>query len=184
MKRGYARVSTRRQDLALQLDALKKAGCEKIYTDKKSGVRAERKEFDRCLSDLEPGDVLVVYSLSRAGRSMRHLLDLIEDLATREVTFESLHEHIETYTATGRLIFHILAALSEFERELTIERIRDGIAAAKARGHVVGRVSVITRERTSVIKDMLASGMSMSQIARVTGISRATLYRHQARFAA
>ena len=92
MKRGYARVSTRRQDLALQLDALKTAGCEKIYTDKLSGARADRPQFTRCMGDLQTGDVPVVYSLSRAGRSLRHLLELVEELRDRDVGFESLRE--------------------------------------------------------------------------------------------
>lgn len=167
----------------MQLDALEAAGCEMIYTDKLSGARADRTEFTRCLAALEPGDVLVVYALSRAGRSMQHLLGLVEDLDRRGVSFESLNERIDTASATGRLIFHVLAALAQFERDLTIERIKDGLAAAKARGRRLGRAEVITPERADAIRELLESGMSMSQVARVTGVGRATLYRHQDAFA-
>ena len=179
MKRGYARVSTKRQELAAQIDALKSAGCEVIYTEKMSGrAGSDRPEFERCLSELQAGDDLVVYSLSRAGRSMKHLLSLVEDLTARGVGFRSLRESIETTSATGRLVFHILAALAEFERELTIERIADGLASARARGRKLGRATVLPDERAAAIREMLAGGMSVSQVARVTGVSRATLYRH------
>src|SRR5439155_5051040 len=128
MKRGYARVSTKGQNLDLQFDALKAAGCEVIYSDKLYGARDDRPELTRCLAELEPGDVLVVWRLDRLGRSVRHLLGVVEDLGQRRVGFESVHDHVDTTSATGRLVLHVLAALAQFERELTKERITDGLA--------------------------------------------------------
>jgi DNA invertase Pin-like site-specific DNA recombinase len=178
VRRGYARVSTKGQHLALQLDALRAAGCEVIYQDKMSGARDDRPELQRCLAELEPSDTLVIWRLDRLGRSLPHLLGTIEDLGARQVGFESIHDKVDTTSATGRLVLHILAALSQFERELTKERITAGLAAAKARGGKLGRSPVLNDERVNAVREMLDGGMSMSQVARVTGISRATLYRH------
>ena len=178
MRRGYARVSTKKQELALQLDALRAADCERIYTDKMSGARDDRPELANCLADLRAGDVLVVWRLDRLGRSLPHLLQTIADLQGREVGFESIMDKVDTTSATGRLVLHILAALSQFERELTRERIAAGLAAARKRGRHLGRKTVIDPEKENVIKEMLTSGMSRSQVARVTGIGRTTLYRH------
>jgi DNA invertase Pin-like site-specific DNA recombinase len=178
MRRGYARVSTKGQNLNLQLDALKQAGCEITYTDKMSGARDDRPELRRCLEELLPGDSLVIWRLDRLGRSLSHLLQTVEDLQKRGVGFESLMDKVDTTSATGRLVLHILAALSQFERELTKERIAAGLAAARSRGAKLGRRTVLSDERASAVREMFSAGMSVSQVARVTGISRATLYRH------
>ena len=177
MKRGYARVSTRGQHLDLQLAALKSAGVAVVYSDKLSGTGVERPELARCLAELQPGDVLVVWRLDRLGRSLNHLLSTIEDLTARGIGFESVHDHVDTTSATGRLVLHILAALSQFERELTKERITAGLAAARARGSRLGRPTVLSHERQDAVRGMLSAGSSVSQVARITGISRATLYR-------
>jgi DNA invertase Pin-like site-specific DNA recombinase len=180
VKRGYARVSRKDQNLSLQLDALNAAGCERMYADKLSGARDDRPELQRCIEDLKAGDVLVVWRLDRLGRSLQHLLTTVEDLAARGIGFESLHDKIDTTNATGKLVFHILAALAEFERALTIERIEAGLTSAKARGTKLGRKAAITEERATAIRSLIASGMSVSQVARSVGVSRATLYRYSA----
>lgn len=179
IKIGYARVSTRKQDLSLQLDALRAAGCDPIFTDKMSGSRDDRPELARCLAALSPGSVLVVWRLDRLGRSLPHLLQTISDLGEQGVGFQSLHGHVDTTDATGRLILTILAALAEFERELTKERNAAVLAAAKSRGAQLGRRTVLSEERRSGLRQLLSGGMSPAQVARTAGIGRATLYRHR-----
>ena len=139
MKIGYARVSTDDQNPDLQIAALKKAGCRRIYTDRISGVATRRLELDKCLADLKAGDVLTAWKLDRLGRSLSHLVALLEDLEKRGVGFRSLTEAIDTVSAMGRLLGHMIAALAEFERSLIIERTRAGITAAKRRGVKLGR---------------------------------------------
>jgi DNA invertase Pin-like site-specific DNA recombinase len=136
---GYARVSTTEQSLDLQLDALKKAGCERVFSDVMSGSKDRRPELDKCLRLLRPGDVLMVWKLDRLGRSMRHLVNVIGDLEARDIGFKALTGDIDTTTPTGRLLLGILASLAEFERSLIVERVRAGMAAAKARGVHCGR---------------------------------------------
>lgn len=179
---GYARVSRQRQDLALQLDALKAAGVatDDIYTDKMSGVRDDRPKLVACLKRLQPGDTLVIWRLDRLGRSLPHLLGVIEDLKQRGVGFESLHDRVDTTSATGRLVFHILAVIAEFERELTQERIQAGIASKKARGHRWGPPVKLTPEKMEQVAEMESAGKPRAEIARVVGVGRATLYRHLA----
>ncbi len=180
MRRGYARVSTKRQELALQLDALRAAGCEVIYTDKMTGTRNDRPELERCVSECEPGDVVVVYKLDRFARSTAHLVTTVYALGKRDIGFQCTTEPaIDTTTSMGRFIFTIFAALAELDNDIRRERIMAGLAAAKARGRKLGRATVFSDERVAAVRDMLEGGMSMSQVARVTGISRATLYRHQ-----
>src|SRR5437764_6988199 len=139
MRIGYARVSTLDQNLDLQEDALKAAGCEKIYTDKAGGTRAERPGLERALADLRPGDQLVVWKLDRLGRSLKHLIETVNDLRDRGVGFQSVQEAIDTTTSGGKLIFHVFGALAEFERDLIRERTRAGLQAARARGRQGGR---------------------------------------------
>lgn len=136
---GYARVSTDEQNPALQFDALNKAGCQRIFSDSASGATASRPALEHALSSLKFGDTLVVWKLDRLGRSLSHLMDLVEELERRGVAFRSLSEAIDTSTASGRLLFHVMGALAEFERALISERTRAGMAAARARGAAIGR---------------------------------------------
>jgi DNA invertase Pin-like site-specific DNA recombinase len=177
---GYARVSTGDQDLALQLDALKAAGCARWFSDTASGSLTERPQLKRALEELRDGeDTLVVWRLDRLGRSLRHLIELIGELERRQIGFRSLTEGIDTTTSSGRLVFHIFGAIAEFERQLIRERTQAGLKAARARGRLGGRRTVITDEKLRVARDMLAGGQhTMQQIADTIGVGRATLYRH------
>jgi len=139
MNIGYARVSTRDQNLALQLDALTKAGCETIFQEQASGATKARPELDRLLASLRPGDTVTIYKLDRLGRSLKHLLDMVAELEFRGVGLVSLTDAINTTSAQGRLMFNLFASLAEFERELIGERTHAGLAAARARGRVGGR---------------------------------------------
>jgi DNA invertase Pin-like site-specific DNA recombinase len=181
---GYARVSTSGQDLALQLDALQQAGCAapRIYRDVGSGSIVDRPELARCLDYLREGDTLVVWRLDRLGRSLKHLIATIADLEARNVAFRSLQENVDTTTAAGRLQLHLFAALAEFERELGRERTRAGLQAARARGRVGGRPTVITARKLRAALAMRETDeMTMSEIAAELGVGEATLYRHLAR---
>jgi DNA invertase Pin-like site-specific DNA recombinase len=176
---GYARVSTQDQNPQLQQDALGKAGCEEIFVDKASGTLAERPRLSKAMDYLREGDVLCVWRLDRLGRSLKHLVQVVADLESRGVGFRSLTEGIDTTTATGRLVFHIFASLAEFERDLTVERTKAGLAAARARGRRGGRKPSLTPTKVQVARQMHAEGAStVSEIASVLGVSRATIYRH------
>jgi DNA invertase Pin-like site-specific DNA recombinase len=177
---GYARVSTDDQNLALQLDALKQAGCRRVFRDVGSGSLSHRPELDACFQFLTPGDTLVVWRLDRLGRGLKHLIDAIEDLHDREIGFRSLTEQIDTTTSAGRLQFHIFGALAEFEKEIIRERTRAGLAAARARGRLSGRPSLVTAEKLAAAQTMRAQKHTMAEISTALGISRATLYRHLA----
>ena len=176
---GYVRTSTTRQLLDPQLEAMAGAGIpdEDIYREQASGTRDDRPVRAQVLAMLQPGDTFTVWRLDRLGRSTQDLLTVVSELGERGVHFESLHDRIDTSTATGRLIFHILAALAEFERELTRERINAGLEAARTRGQRLGRRTVVTPSTQRVIKEMLDRGESVAEIARAVNVSRATLYR-------
>jgi DNA invertase Pin-like site-specific DNA recombinase len=175
---GYARVLTVEQNADLQRDALRAAGCWKVFTDHVTGTRERRPELDRLIEQLRPGDTLVVWRLDRLGRSLRHLIGLVGELAEREVGFRSLTENIDTTTAGGRLIFHVFGALAEFERELILERTRAGTAAARARGRMGGRPSVLTSDKARAARRMYeAREMTVQQIAEVLGVGRSSIYR-------
>jgi DNA invertase Pin-like site-specific DNA recombinase len=179
---GYARVSTLDQDPALQHDALTKAGCKRIFVDKASGKLESRPALDDLLAQARPGDTLVVWRLDRLGRSLRHLLEVVTDLEQRGVAVDSLTESIDTSTPGGRLVFHLFSALAEFERDLIRERTHAGLAAARARGRVGGRPTVWTEAKLRTARDMHASGQhDVSTIAKVLGVSRASVYRALAR---
>lgn len=176
---GYARVSTRAQDLALQLDALEQAGCERVYKDVGSGTIRRRPQLDACLDYLRAGDTLVVWRLDRLGRSLRHLVELVGDLEERKIAFRSLTEAIDSATRAGRLQLHLFAALAEFERELIRERATAGREAARARGRRGGRPKLVTAEKLAAAQAMRAQGkLTMAQIARTLGVGRSTLYQH------
>lgn len=176
---GYARISTGEQDTALQLDALERAGCTRVFSDIASGALDERPELARVLDHLREDDTLVVWRLDRLGRSLRHLVDTVTGLAERGVGFRSVQESIDTTTPGGRLVFHVFAALAEFERDLIRERTHAGLAAARARGRRGGRPSVMTADKLAVAHEMYASGEhTVAAIAGTIGVSRASVYRH------
>jgi len=176
---GYARVSTLDQNADLQEDALSEAGCVKVFTDKASGAQADRPQLDAALSYLRDGDVLVVWRLDRLGRSLKHLITVVSDLEDRGVGFRSLTESMDTTTPAGKLIFHVFAALAEFERNLIRERTKSGLDAARARGRKGGRKPSLSPKKIEVARKMYADGDStVAEIARVLGVSRATIYRH------
>src|SRR6266566_10056396 len=157
-KIGYARVSKEEQNLGLQLDALKKYGCIRLFTDKQTGVRFDRKEFLAALAYLNEGDTLVVWKLDRLGRSLKELIETVENLQKRNVALVSLTEHIDTTTATGKLFLQFIAMLAEFERNLISERTKAGLDAARARGHVGGRPKIESMNaKVMIAKQMDAS---------------------------
>jgi DNA invertase Pin-like site-specific DNA recombinase len=176
---GYARVSTSRQNLERQIDALTAAGCRRIFADKKPGKNTLRPELKACHGFLKHGDTLVVPSLDRYGRSLHDLITMVAGLRTRKIGFTSLHENLDTTTPGGRLVFHVFAALAGFVRELIIVGTREGLAAARACGSTGGRPTVITPEILRAARDMLPNpGASITAIARLLGVSPGTLYNH------
>ena len=180
---GYARVSTGDQELKLQLDALNKAGCVTVFEDKASGSRAERPGLDACIAALEPGDTLVVWRLDRLGRSMPHLVSLVEGLLGKGIGFRSLQDGaIDTTTASGELMFNIFSSLAQFERRLIQERTQAGLAAARARGRLGGRRPISPGDPRVVTAKRLHKdrGLSIDQICKTLGISRPTFYRYLA----
>lgn len=175
---GYARISTSDQDAALQIDALNQAGCYKVFVDQASGSLDERPELSKLLDQIRPGDTLVVWRLDRLGRSIRHLIDSLTELSGKEVGFRSLTENIDTTTSGGRLIFHIFAALAQFERDLIRERTQAGLAAARARGRHGGRPPTLTADQIKTARRMYEQrDMTVEQIGDVLGVSRTTIYR-------
>jgi DNA invertase Pin-like site-specific DNA recombinase len=175
---GYARVSTIDQHPQLQAAALADAGCDRVFTDHGvSGAKASRPELDACLAYLRSGDELVVWKLDRLGRSVSHLVQVVGQLGERHIGFVSVTEGFDTTTAAGRLLFHILAALAEMERELIRERTLAGLARARSEGRLGGRHTVMTPQRIEVAAALLREGRPVSEIAKVLGVGRATLYR-------
>jgi DNA invertase Pin-like site-specific DNA recombinase len=160
------------------MDALQAAGCERIYTDTKSGARAERKGLSDCLEALRPGDTLVVWKLDRLGRSLQHLIETVNDLRERGIGFSSLIENINTTTPSGKFLFHVFGALAEFEREIIRERINAGLEAARRRGRVGGRPRKMNASTIETARVMLDGGLSLGNVARTLIVSRSTLYRH------
>lgn len=174
---GYARVSTDQQTTRLQLDALKAAGCRKIFQDKLGGALRSRPQMDRALADLRAGDTLVVWKLDRLGRSLRNLLEIAETLSERDVALRSLTEHIDTATAAGKMLYSVLGAVAQFERDVLRERTVAGIRAAQARGEHVGRPRALTTSQVREARKMLDRGGNASHVARIMRVGRSTLYR-------
>src|SRR5215469_5799400 len=175
---GYARVSTRDQNLDLQRDALSRAGAERLFEDEASGARDDRPGLADALSHLWSGDCLIVWRLDRLGRTMRSLIGFVEDLRERGIDFRSVTEGIDTTTPAGRFFFHVLAALAQMERELIRERTNAGLAAARARGRKGGRPSKITKRQLDHAKRLLADPRTtMLEVAASLRVDRTTLYR-------
>jgi DNA invertase Pin-like site-specific DNA recombinase len=179
MKVGYARVSTEEQNLSLQKQALRAAGCKVIIEDQGvSGAATVRPGLTDVLTRLKKGDVLVVWRLDRLGRSLAHLIEIIDGLGKAGVGFASLTESIDTTTAGGRLVFHMMGALAEFERGLIAERTRAGMKAAKRRGKHVGRPSKLTRQQIQHARELIESGKeSRGAVAELFGVDVRTLRR-------
>lgn len=178
---GYARVSTPDQKIDLQMDDLKRAGCEEVWSDVASGARDARPGLTQALDRLKSGDTLVVWRLDRLGRSLPHLVSTVNTLAARGVDFRSLRENIDTTTAGGRLIFHMFAALAEFEKELIHERTKAGLNAARARGRVGGRALKLSDEQVEIAVRLAKDQVPVEQICGVLKISRRSYFRYLSR---
>jgi DNA invertase Pin-like site-specific DNA recombinase len=175
---GYGRISTSDQNTDAQRDALTAAGCERIFLDTASGKLARRPKLDAALDFLRPGDTLVITKLDRLGRSVRNLVDLSATLAERRVDLRVLHQGIDTSTPGGKLTFHILGAIAEFERDLISERTRDGLDAARARGRKGGRRPKMTPAKLATAHKLYdAREHTVAQIAEIIGVSRSTVHR-------
>jgi len=174
---GYARVSTADQNLQLQLDALKKADCMRVFTDKVTGSRNDRPGLDEALSHLRPGDTLVVWKLDRLGRTVKGLVDLVLELEKDQVNFRSLTDTIDTTTSAGRFFFHVMASLAQMERELTLERTKAGLLAARKLGRIGGRKRIMTDSKIKAARKLLTAGHAPRDVAHDLGVSTATLYR-------
>jgi DNA invertase Pin-like site-specific DNA recombinase len=176
---GYARVSTQEQTLNLQIDALKKAGCERLFEDVISGAKAERKGLAEAMDFVRAGDTLVVWKLDRLGRSLKHLIEAVTGLHERKVGFKSLTEQIDTTTSGGKLIFHVFGALAEFERDLIRERTNAGLQAARARGRQGGRPRRLDEKKLKMLHALYADkSNSVADILSTLNISKSTLYRY------
>lgn len=180
MKIGYIRVSKQEQNEALQRDALKDAGCEKDFSDKITGSKFERKGLEELLAFVRAGDTVIVWKLDRLGRSLKDLIETLNLLKDRGVDFISLTEKIDTTTPGGKLIFHLMGALAEFERDLIRERTSAGLAAARARGRVGGRPRKLPTDGKVALALHLVedANHSIDDICSTLGISRSTLYRY------
>jgi DNA invertase Pin-like site-specific DNA recombinase len=179
MQIGYARVSTEDQNLDLQNDALKQAGCDKIIEEKASDAKTDRAGLDEALSFLRKGDTLVVWKLDRLGRSLQHLIQVVNQLREKGIYFRSIQESLDTSSSGGKLIFHIFGALAEFERDVIRDRTMAGLAAARARGRVGGRPKIMTDKKVHLAKTLLADhANTIDDVCETLGVSRATLYRY------
>ena len=177
MQIGYARISTKDQNLQLQHDALSKVGCEKIYDDINSGAKATRTGLNMALEVLREGDSLVVWKLDRLGRSVKNLVTLVGELEQKGIHFKSLTDNIDTSTPAGRFFFHVMASLAQMERELLLERTRAGLDTARKLGRVGGRKRAMTDSKLQSAQKLLADGVPPKDVAENLGVSIPTLYR-------
>lgn len=178
MMLGYARVSTRDQNLDLQRDALTKAGCDQLFEEHASGARDDRPQLAAALSHARQGDTLVVYKLDRLGRSLRSLISFVADLKERGIAFRSLSDSIDTSTPMGKFFFHVMAALAEMERDLIRERVNAGLTAARARGRKGGRRPKLSAKQIAHARKLLDDpGVTIKDVAASLGVNRATIYR-------
>lgn len=179
MNIGYARVSTTEQNVTLQTDALETAGCERIFVETASGAQRDRPELLKALDYMRSGDTLVVWKLDRLARSMRQLIDTVELLQSKGMGFRSLTEAIDTTTAGGMLVFHVFAALAQFERAMIRERTTAGLEAARARGRKGGRPPKLSKEGMRDARQLLRNPeINVADVAQRVGVSVSTLYRH------
>jgi len=179
MKVGYARISTDNQTHDAQIAALEAAGCSRIFTETASGAKRDRPILAEAMDFLRPDadDTLVVYKLDRVARSLPHLIEIMENLKRRGIDFLSVTEAIDTNTSSGRLMFHVVAAIAEFERDLIRERTQAGLDAARAKGRTGGRPRRMTQEKIVAVRELLASGTAVKDAAAAVGVSVPTLYR-------
>ena len=176
---GYARVSTTDQNLELQIDALKRAGCEKIFEDKISGIKSDRPGLNKALDDLRAGDTLVVWKLDRLGRSLRNLIDLINQLHARKIMFRSIQDGIDTSNSIGQFFFHVTGAFAELEHSLIKERTNAGLNAARARGRTGGRKPLLNIKQLQMLLGVYEDrSVSINEICEQFKISRKTFYRY------
>lgn len=175
---GYARVSTNEQNLHLQIDALEQAGCNKIFTDTLSGANFNREGLEQALDYAREGDILVIWRLDRLGRSLKNLIELVQSIEARGIALRSLHEQLDTSSATGKLIYHVFGALAEFERNLISERTLAGLKAARDRGRQGGRPMKLNAQQIREIRILhKAPEISVNSLAKRYGVSRGTIYR-------
>lgn len=174
---GYARISTQDQSLDLQTDALTRAGCKEVFADVISGSKYSREGLEKLLKYVRHGDTVVVWKLDRLGRSLRHLIELVQAFSEQGVGFKSLQENIDTTTASGKLFLHIFGALAEFERELIKERTLAGLKAAADRGRYGGRPRLMDEKKILQAKALHQSKIPVSEICKTLGVSKGTLYR-------
>ncbi|MDA1640737.1 recombinase family protein [Bacillus cereus group sp. TH177-1LC] len=176
---GYARVSTKKQSLDMQLDELERYSCEEVITEKESGAKKDRKELQMLLNKLRKDDTLVVYKLNRLGRNMHQLVNLLQEFNEKGIHFVSIKDGIDTSTTMGRFLFHIFGAMAEMEREVINERVISGVAAAaKERGREGGRKKAHTPQQIQGMMEMLAAGKTKMEVCEMFNVARATLYRY------
>ena len=174
---GYARVSTKDQNLESQINILEQNGCQRIFQEKISSTKANREELNNALNILRENDIFVVWKLDRIGRSVKQLVAFVEDLHSKNIGFKSISDNINNSTPSGKFFFHIMASLAQMERELIVERTQAGLQAARLKGRKGGRPRKMTKRRIESAKKLLLDGVSPTEVAEDLGISIPTLYR-------